>query len=72
MSGNKNSGRKPKLNGVRTSILIDAPTLIALRFMAEKEDRTNSAIVQSAIEEYFLSHYEKSLEEKINAGNNQN
>ncbi len=71
MSGNKNSGRKPKPDGVRTSMLIDAPTLSALRFMAEKEGRFSSAIVQSAVEEYFINHYEKELEEKINAGDHQ-
>ena len=69
MSGNKNSGRKPKPNGVRTSIFIDGPTMNALQFMAAKEGRTQSAIVQDAIEEYFLNHYEKKIEEKINATN---
>lgn len=71
MSGNKNSGRKPKPNGVRTSILIDAPTLVALRFMATKEQRTNSAVIQSALEEYFLAHFEKELEREAHASNNQ-
>jgi hypothetical protein len=71
MSGNKNSGRKPKPDGVRTSVLIDAPALASMRFMAKKEGRSSSAIVQSAVAEYFMAHYEKELEGKINAGNDQ-
>ena len=68
-TGNKNSGRKPKPDGVRTSVLIDAPAMATLQFMAAKEGRTQSAIVRAAVEEYFLNHYEKELEEKINATN---
>jgi hypothetical protein len=70
MSGNKNSGRKRKMNnGVRTSIYIDAPTLSAIRFMAGKEKLSSGAIVMLAIEEYFLKHYEKELEGMKDASN---
>jgi hypothetical protein len=65
MAGNQNSGRKPKPNAKRTSILIDAPTVMALRYITDKEGVSQSRVVEKAVEEYFLRHYEAELEKLI-------
>jgi predicted DNA-binding ribbon-helix-helix protein len=71
MSNKKKVGRKPKLGGKRTSILIEGPTFVALRIMAEKEKRSRGEIVDRAVEEYYMNHYETELMERVNAHDDQ-
>ena len=63
MPDNKKPGRKPK-NGYRTSILIDQVTKKVLEFLSYSEGKSKSAIIQKALEEYFVNHYEGIEENK--------
>lgn len=43
---------------------LDEVTINALRIMAEKENRSQAEIIASAVEEYFLKHYEAEIEKE--------
>jgi predicted transcriptional regulator len=55
-----------------TSYRLDAPTRKAIEIMAAKEKRSEAQIIEFAIEEYFLKHYEEEFEKLANENNNQN
>lgn len=41
---------------------LDEVTINALRIIAKKEDRSQAEVIASAVEEYFLKHYEAEFE----------
>jgi hypothetical protein len=41
---------------------LDEVTINAMRIMAEKENRSQAEIIASAVEEYFLKHFEAEFE----------
>jgi hypothetical protein len=49
------------------SFRLDAPTREAIRIMAEMERRGEAQIVELAIEEYFITHFQKKLEDKMSS-----
>lgn len=44
------------------TVILDAPTHAALRFLSEKEKRSQAQIIELAVEEYFVSRFGKLIE----------
>ena len=51
----------PKPTRAQQNFRLDGPTRTALKFISAKEKRNQTQIIEFAVEEYFLKHYERQL-----------